>query len=261
MSRRLFSLTIVALSFQNLCFVYAVVTNLHGRVTQRRVLPRVRHRCSPRMAMVSSQVLLNPLQYYNGLLTSQPLLTNCLTAATLAVVSDSVAQSFTRQPAKPASLTAPAVLEATKHDYTRSAWMALWGLTVSGLMCSAWFAWLNSVFPANDLSLGGAFRKVCLNQLVMSPTLNTLFFTFTTFTRPDRSQVGVSRLDLLRAKLAKDLIPTIKKSTVYWGSIQMVNFVCIPPKYTMLYTNVGFLIWTIYISLVGFRAVKVNAAQ
>ena len=230
MSRRLSILAILAILTSKLWLVSAVVINSHGRVPQRRALPRVRRRCPPRMAMVSGHVFLNPLQYYNGLLTSQPLLTNCLTAATLAVVSDSVAQSFTRQPAKPASLTAPAVLEATKHDYTRSAWMALWGFTVSGLMCSAWFAWLNSIFPAHDLSLGGAFRKVCLNQLVMSPTLNTLFFTFTTFTRPDRTQVGVSRLDLLRAKLVKDLIPTIKKSTIYWGSIQIVNFVCIPPK-------------------------------
>lgn len=240
----------------------AVVTNPHGSVMQRRAIAHGHRRCAPRLAMVPGPLLLSPLHYYNGLLSTQPLLTNCLTAATLAVVSDSVAQSVARQPARAAAaLTAPAAQLAPTHDFSRSAWMALWGFMVSGLVCSAWFAWLNSVFPVQGLTFGGALRKVCVNQAVMSPALNILFFTFTTFTRPDRTQVGVSRRALLHAKLAKDLVPTMKKSTVYWGSIQLVNFLCVPTMYTMLYTNVGFLIWTFYISLVGFRAVKVKATH
>jgi len=131
--------------------------------------------------------------------------------------------------------------------------MSVWGFLISGLLCSYWFKLLNSIFPPEGLTLAGALKKVFVNQLIMSPGLNGLFFAFTTFTRPDIASSESSRRAFLGRKLKQDLLPTIKKSCVYWGTIQLFNFLVVPQQYTLLFTNIGFLLWTIYLSLVGFR--------
>jgi hypothetical protein len=201
----------------------------------------------PIMAMATPLSLLKPAaKLYCKSLSSAPILTNCLTASVLSVASDSIAQSVERSRR---SSIAP-----QKHDISRSFWMFAWGFTISGLLIHYWFVFLNSLFPVSGLTLNGAMKKVAVNQLVMSPLLNSLFFTFTTYTRKD---VGATRRSTyLRQKFAQDLLPTIRRSCAYWGTIQFVNFLFVPPQFTILYTNIGFLMWTIYISLIGFSQVK-----
>ena len=201
-----------------------------------------------RFATVLSQspvsVLRPVTSLYCAALAKHPITTNCATAAVLSVTSDAIAQRLERR-ANP---------DAGKHhDVSRTSWMALWGWIISGLLIHYWFIFLNGLFPVEGLTLIGALKKVGVNQLVMSPGLNALFFAFTTYTRGD---VGSGqKLAFLKRKLAADLIPTMKRSCLYWGTIQLVNFLLIPSRFAILYTNVGFLLWTTYISLVGYRTV------
>ena len=196
-------------------------------------------------AMVSPLSLLKPAaKAYCSSLATAPVITNCLTAAALSITSDGIAQSFERT-----SSTKDA-----EHDYARSAWMGLWGYSISGLLVHYWFIFLDRLFPVAGLTFVGAVKKVTVNQLVMSPLLNSMFFAFTTYTRAD--VVGTTRREYLKRKLAQDMIPTIKRSCAYWGTVQLVNFLYVPQRFRLLYTNFGFLVWTIYISLVGYRQVK-----
>jgi len=201
------------------------------------------------LAMVSPLAALRPVvSLYCNALAKNPIATNCATAAALSVASDAIAQSVERRGSTDST---------QKHDTVRSLWMALWGFIMSGLMIHYWFIFLNGLFPVEGLTLVGALKKVMVNQLVMSPGLNGLFFTFTTYTRGDVA--GGDKKAFLKRKLATDLLPTIKRSCVYWGTVQLVNFLFVPTTFSVLYTNVGFLIWTTYISLVGYR--KVAAKQ
>ena len=210
-----------------------------------------------RIAMVSPLSILKPVaaSYCQSLATA-PLLTNCLTASALSVTSDAIAQRVERQKSTPppaARKWSPGAFVA-RHDFSRSVWMSAWGFTISGLLVHYWFIFLNGLFPVAGLTLAGALKKVTVNQIVMSPLLNAMFFAFTTYTRGDVA--GGSRRAFLRRKLDQDLVPTMKRSCVYWGSVQLVNFLYVPQRFTLLYTNIGFLIWTVYVSLVGYRQVK-----
>ena len=212
-------------------------TTLDGRLA--RLLPR------RQFAMVSPLAALRPVvSLYCAALNKNPIATNCATAAALSVASDAIAQSVERRGSTDST---------KKHDTSRSLWMALWGFIMSGLMIHYWFIFLNGLFPVEGLTLVGALKKVMVNQLVMSPGLNGLFFTFATYTRGD--VVGGDKKAFLGRKLATDLLPTIKRSCVYWGTVQLVNFLFVPTTFSVLYTNFGFLIWTTYISLVGYRKV------
>jgi protein Mpv17 len=190
------------------------------------------------------------IKLYKFQLNARPLLTNCVTAASLSVLSDSVAQTIERKINESVNDD-----RNLNHSIRRSLWMALWGFTVSGLMCSYWLTWLASIFPAEGMGIGRALMKVSVNQVVMSPSLNVLFFSYTTYTRRDVSSV-MPRAEFLKMKIKQDLVPTIKRSCLYWGSLQFLNFMYIPAQYTLLYTNVCFLLWTVYLSLVGFGKIR-----
>jgi Na+/phosphate symporter len=185
---------------------------------------------------------------YKTALHKNPLVTNCITASSLCVLGDSVAQRI--------ELSAATSIEGKKttHSFERSLWMAVWGLLVSGILCSLWLQWLETIFPSEGMTLMRAASKVVVNQIVMAPLVNSMFFAFITFTRPLPSIS--TRKAYLTKRIKHDLWPTIKRSCAYWGSLHMINFMCIPPQFTILFVNACLLIWNVVISLIGFQKMQ-----
>ena len=95
--------------------------------------------------------------------------------------------------------------------------------------------------------------KIFVNQLFMAPFLNSLFFAWVIFTRETSSFQEKQRS--LRKKLKSDLLPTIQKACVYWSILHLFNFSIVPKEFQVVYTSFGFLIWTTYLSIVGYRKV------
>ena len=110
------------------------------------------------------------LASYNMALATQPLTTNAVSAAGLAVLSDSIAQSAVSP-------------RAPSWDFERSAWMSVWGAVMSGAIIYYWLKLLGALFPSARTSLAHLVGKVFVNQLVMSPVLNGGFFAFVIWTR------------------------------------------------------------------------------
>uniref|UniRef100_A0A7S1TPY3 Uncharacterized protein n=2 Tax=Phaeomonas parva TaxID=124430 RepID=A0A7S1TPY3_9STRA len=131
------------------------------------------------------------------------------------------------------------------------------------------------LFPADGMTLARAAQKTFVNQLFMSPGLNMAFFAFVLITREGAARKAPKEPPMrlngegpppprgfwpqYKAKLRADLWPTIVRSCGFWGTVQMVNFRYVPETLTLLYTNVAFLIWTVYVSIVGHRKVDVRA--
>ena len=193
---------------------------------------------------------------YSKCLQAQPLLTNVITASALCVLSDFISQSFERSKAK-ASFESDRILgkmtsSVPRHSLYRSLCMGVYGATVYGWLITYWFKLLNSIVPQENITFLLVLKKVTINQFFMSPILNSLFFTYVTLTRELKSNLS-QKIRSVKMKLGKDLIPTIKRSCVYWGIIQTINFSSVPTSYQLLYTNSAFVIWTTYIAFVGFQ--------
>ena len=193
---------------------------------------------------------------YSKCLQAQPLLTNVITASALCVLSDFISQSFERSKAK-ASCESDRILgkmtsSVPRHSLYRSLCMGVYGATVYGWLITYWFKLLNSIVPQENITFLLVLKKVTINQFFMSPILNSLFFTYVTLTRELKSNLS-QKIRSVKLKLGKDLIPTIKRSCVYWGIIQTINFSSVPTSYQLLYTNSAFVIWTTYIAFVGFQ--------
>jgi len=176
---------------------------------------------------------------YQSALAAAPITTNVLSAASLSVLADGMAQAVERR---------------GSWDVSRAAWISAWGASVSGLMLFFWFRLLARLFPLAASSTAQLVGKVALNQAVMSPGLNAGFFTFVVLTRdkPYLRLDGEKRRRLGR-KLKSDLPATVRRSCYFWGVAQTLNFRLLPLEYNTLWTNGCFLLWTTYISWVGFR--------
>lgn len=188
---------------------------------------------------------------YSKSLKLRPLLTNVLTASSLCVVSDSISQAFERSKANAISRN-DAQDAVQTHSWYRSLCMSIYGATVYGWLITYWFKILNHIVPQENITFALVLKKVTINQFFMSPILNSLFFTYVTATR-DMTSTLRQKLAQIEKKLKKDLIPTMKRSCVFWGIVQTVNFSVISTTYQLLYTNTAFVIWTTYIAFVGFQ--------
>ena len=188
------------------------------------------------------------LASYHAALAVAPLATNTASAAGLAVVSDSIAQTLT--PSTP----------TTSWDFERSAWMAVWGAVMSGALIFYWLRFLSLLFPHARTSAAQLVGKVFVNQLVMSPGLNGAFFAFVIWTRTaPKLAMDAAKRRLLRDKFRADLLSTIARSCVFWSVVQTTNFRFLPQQYAVVWTNGAFVIWTTFLSLIGNRApVKKN---
>ena len=131
--------------------------------------------------------------------------------------------------------------------------MFAWGVVMTGLVVTLWFRFLSQVFPgATRAAPATLVAKVAVNQAVMSPFLNTLFFGWVILTR-DRPNSSAVLLARWRTKLAADLRPTILRSLVFWSSLNFCIFGCLPLAWHVFATSIGFFVWTSYVSFVGFR--------
>jgi Mpv17 / PMP22 family len=199
-------------------------------------------------------------------LQTRPFVTNIATASSLSVLSDSISQHFERSKAADGSSTgvvdsgkqsgSATVSRKPGHSFYRSLCMSIYGAVVYGWLIIYWFKFLNWLVPVEGMTMLKALKKVFINQLVMSPLLNSLFFTYVIFTRDLVSPIK-DKIATWKLKMQRDLVPTMARSCVYWGIAQFINFYYISVLYgkefQLLYTNTAFVLWTTYVSYIGYR--------
>ena len=211
------------------------------------------------VALFVQTYALNPITLYKAALSKYPLPTNMITAGSLSVLSDSISQKIERlNVEKQVSESKLTISKKSKHSFERSLAMFFYGFTISGGFVYLWFRFLNNLIPTSaSSSIVQVAKKVAVNQIVMSPILNSMFFAWVIFTRTSTFHLPFQeKLDTLKQKLSQDLMGTIKRSYFYWTTVNMFNFSIVPVQLQLLYTNLGFVIWTIYLSMVGWRKVS-----
>jgi hypothetical protein len=200
------------------------------------------------------------LETYRQLLRSHPLQTNMVTASVLTLASDCISQTLERSVAL-SSTNLSAQQQQQQHNFQRSAAMGIYGAVVFGAFVTWWFRILSRWVPVAAGDLKAVVRKVLVNQFFMSPFLNTLFFTWVVFTRKPFASTLSQKFATLKTKLRVDLPATIARSCVYWTVLNTFNFALVPAHMQVLFTNFSFLLWTVYLSYVGYRKISVSPAK
>eukprot|EP01041_Mallomonas_annulata_P011855 gene11855-24847_t len=151
---------------------------------------------------------------YSHFLTTNPLVTNIVTASALCVFADSVAQKIER-----ASIKKKDPIFKISHSYYRSLCMAAYGAAVFGYFIHHWYRLLDFLVPRQGITIPLIILKVSINQVCMSPSLNAFFFGYVILTR-DMTSTIAQKISTFKSKIANDLLPTIYRSCLYWGIVQ-----------------------------------------
>ncbi|XP_076180832.1 mpv17-like protein 2 isoform X2 [Ptiloglossa arizonensis] len=134
--------------------------------------------------------------------------------------------------------------ETYMHDYIRTKNMTTVGL-VQGPFHHWFYMLLDKVLPGrNALSV---VKKTCLDQTIASPTCLGIFFV----------GLGVlehRKIEEICEELKVKLYDTWKIDCCFWPPTQCVNFIFIPFRYRVLYTNFMTMIYDVFLSYMKYDA-------
>ena len=173
---------------------------------------------------------------YVEVLHKRPVLTNACAALVVAASGDCLSQWIERRflgVAKP-------------YDAYRSASLGVWGFVWMGPSATFWYRLLEQ-----RLGPGRVVAKVFLNQLIMAPAHNGLFYLFSECTKKESGL-----LERYRRRMNQEFLPTMMNSMFYWIPTQALNFTFVAPHLRPLVMNLALAIWTANVSYRGHRPYK-----
>lgn len=130
------------------------------------------------------------------------------------------------------------------HDYVRTRNMMIVGL-LQGPFHHWFYMILDRVVPGRNAM--SVVKKTCLDQTIASPTCLAIFF------------IGLGLLENrnveeIREEVKMKLYDTWKVDCCFWPPTQCVNFLFVPLRYRVLYTNFMTMIYDIFLSYIKYDA-------
>ncbi|KAF6818147.1 integral membrane mpv17 pmp22 [Colletotrichum plurivorum] len=168
------------------------------------------------------------LGWYQARLAARPLLTQSITTAVLFATGDLTAQQLVEKRG------------FEKHEWSRTARMALYGGTVFGPAATTWFKFLqhNVVFRNKNVEM---LARVGVDQGVFAPVMIGVFL----------SSMAVLEGGSPQEKLEKNYTTALTSNYMIWPFVQMVNFKLVPLHHRVLFVNVISIGWNCYLSFLN----------
>ncbi|KAL0935040.1 integral membrane mpv17 pmp22 [Colletotrichum truncatum] len=165
------------------------------------------------------------LGWYQARLAARPLLTQSITTAILFATGDLTAQQLVEKRG------------FEKHEWARTARMALYGGAVFGPAATTWFKFLqhNVVLRNKNLEI---LARVGADQGVFAPVMIGVFL----------SSMAVLEGSSPQDKLEKNYTTALTSNYMLWPFVQMVNFKLVPLHHRVLFVNVISIGWNSYLS-------------
>lgn len=188
----------------------------------------------------SSSPLLQYWDAYLAQLEKNPVQTKSLTAGSLSVVSDVLAQTLTGTSLRDLSMS------SLRDQF-------LIGLLIRGPVVHFWYEIMSKIIrslgvsPSAESTTPVVLAKVALDQAVFSPPFNLSYFYIIGLMQ------GMST-ETIRANVARDFIPLMLANYKVWPIVNLVNFKFVPAKLQVLFGNLVSIAWMCYV-------IKLTAAK
>ncbi|KAL1721323.1 hypothetical protein EV715DRAFT_249176 [Schizophyllum commune] len=171
---------------------------------------------------------------YNSALIRRPLLTQCVSAATLFAAGDVVAQQWIEGKGK-------------DHDLMRTARLGFYGGVLFGPPIAKWFDFLNKIKFSNATVGVVARVKPCIftDHTSYSLVAITWFFGWMSALEGKPSEAT--------EKLKSAFVPTLLRNWAVFIPVQILNFSVVPPQGRFVFVSVVNLFWNTYLSAVNAK--------
>uniref|UniRef100_A0A7S2XVN5 Peroxisomal membrane protein 2 n=1 Tax=Fibrocapsa japonica TaxID=94617 RepID=A0A7S2XVN5_9STRA len=179
---------------------------------------------------------------YLAALESQPLITKSITAAAILPAADFSAQLLEKQ--KETDEKSIDSKESDGIDAARVLRFSIFGLLLQAPWNHFYYLYLDSAIPpTEDAFTTTTAVKVFIDQFVQAPVFTVLIFV----------ALGLlegKALSSIRTQLKDDYWSTLQANWKLWVPAATFNLAFCPPQLRVLFTNLVFFFWSIFISLV-----------
>jgi peroxisomal membrane protein 2 len=185
----------------------------------------------------SSKLAFSPVEAwtaYNEALEASPLAVKSVTAGVLLGAADLTGQALER---------AKSLSESDSIDWGRAGRFAFFGLVLQAPWNHFYYELLDGTIPPTvDPFTATNAVKVGIDQFVQAPIFTVLIFAFLGFLEGKSSEAIKKQLD-------NDYKDTLIANWKLWVPATMINIGFVPPLLRVLYLNVIFFGWSIFLSL------------
>ena len=185
----------------------------------------------------TSQLHLSPVEAwnaYNDALESSPLLVKSATASVILGAADLAGQALEAKQKEE---------QESSIDWARTARFAFFGLVLQAPWNHFYYLQLDSALPPTEepwTTTTGI--KVAIDQFVQAPIFTVLIFAFL-------GTLEGKNLQAVKKQLDDDYADTMIANWKLWLPATVVNIAFVPPILRVLYLNVVFFFWSIFLSL------------
>mmetsp|Transcript_7855 Transcript_7855/g.20780 ORF Transcript_7855/g.20780 Transcript_7855/m.20780 type:complete len:288 (+) Transcript_7855:239-1102(+) len=201
---------------------------------------------SASLAAGTGGALLSAWRWYSASMVTNPITTKAITSAVLLLVSDLLAQRLSSD-------------FRGRFDWARSLKQSVLGLVLLGPLGHFWFNVLERapavVGISAQLSSVATALKIAMDQLLMSPVINSVLFFYTEFLRGFGSDARSlsQRTEESSAKVRENLAPSVVAGWKLWPIAHLLTFAVVPLHLRILYVNVVSVGWLTFLSLSANR--------
>ena len=179
---------------------------------------------------------------YNDALEAQPLLVKSLTAGVLLGAADLAGQAV-QQVTASAAADDDEETKSASIDFARTARFAFFGLVLQAPWNHAYYLLLDGAIPpTEDPWTTTTAIKTVIDQFVQAPIFTVLIFAF----------LGIlegKNAEQIKSQLEDDYADTMVANWKLWVPATVINLAFVPPILRVLYLNVVFFFWSIFLSL------------
>jgi protein Mpv17 len=174
--------------------------------------------------------------WYQATLEVHPLSVTMGTTAVMNGLGDAIAQALERK---------------LRYDTRRTLLLVLWGMFVYAPIALIWYSVLERAFPG--FGAADVAAKVVLDQTIWASGCISALFVFSSLTRGESANAA-------RAKLERDLWPTLRVNWLVWPAVQTFNMAVVSPMYRIVLILIVQVPWTAYLALQAAAGSKEAAA-
>ncbi|KAG7339491.1 Mpv17 / PMP22 family protein [Nitzschia inconspicua] len=191
---------------------------------------------SSSLKAVAPEALQEAWTSYNNALESNPLLVKSLTAGVILGAADLAGQVIQ-------DVTSQKETVRRDIDVGRTARFALFGLVLQAPWNHFYYQILDGAIPPTPEPWTATTAvKTVIDQFVQAPVFTILIFAFLGFLEGKNTQA-------IQKQLQEDYKDTMIANWKLWVPATVVNLAFVPPILRVLYLNVVFFFWSIFLSL------------
>eukprot|EP00055_Hartaetosiga_balthica_P005401 m.15783 g.15783 ORF g.15783 m.15783 type:complete len:266 (-) comp4524_c0_seq1:136-933(-) len=200
------------------------------------------------------------VQWYLKHLKTHPHRTNMVTSFILMLVGDGIAQHLETNTedlgSKKVQFAAPGTFlpQGIQLDPTRSLVLSTWAGSM-GVLFTSWFKYMDRVFISWP-RFTGVIGKVTLTSVGLSPFTNVAFLSIVTIMEHIMIKHEFNSKKLMWAaedKLEKEFIHTLLSSWTFWGPVNFISWMYLPPYIRVAFGGFSATIWNVYLSIIQHR--------